>query len=84
MRKKIQDDKEHRRKLWCNNCRKSMDRDIVASLNIAYKGWARFTHPRVDTGEATSELFSRMSEPNTSNYDDVVIQIVDVSKYGSR
>jgi putative transposase len=23
-----------------------MDRDIVASMNIAYKGWARFTHPR--------------------------------------
>ncbi|MEO9308673.1 MAG: hypothetical protein ABI337_00060 [Nitrososphaera sp.] len=23
-----------------------MDRDVVASMNIAYKGWARFTHPR--------------------------------------
>ncbi|MEO9309350.1 MAG: hypothetical protein ABI337_03545 [Nitrososphaera sp.] len=23
-----------------------MDRDIVASMNIAYKGWSRFCHPR--------------------------------------
>jgi putative transposase len=25
---------------------KSMDRDVVASLNITYKGWSRFCHPR--------------------------------------
>jgi putative transposase len=43
---RIQEDKLNRRKLWCNNCSKSMDRDVVASMNIAYKGWARFTHPR--------------------------------------
>jgi putative transposase len=42
----LQEDWQHRRKLWCNNCRKSMDRDVVASLNIAYKGWSRFCHPR--------------------------------------
>ena len=23
-----------------------MDRDVVASMNIAYKGWTRFIHPR--------------------------------------
>jgi putative transposase len=23
-----------------------MDRDVVASMNIAYKGWSRFCHPR--------------------------------------
>ncbi|MEO9308783.1 MAG: transposase, partial [Nitrososphaera sp.] len=48
----LQDDGQHRRKLWCNNCRKSMDRDVVASLNIAYKGWSRFCHPRGLPGEA--------------------------------
>ncbi|MEO9309546.1 MAG: hypothetical protein ABI337_04560 [Nitrososphaera sp.] len=25
---------------------KLMNRDIVASMNIAYKGWSRFCHPR--------------------------------------
>ncbi|SMH72363.1 protein of unknown function [Candidatus Nitrosotalea okcheonensis] len=23
-----------------------MDRDVIASMNIAYKGWSRFCHPR--------------------------------------
>jgi putative transposase len=77
--KRIQEDRQNRRKLWCNNCMKSMDRDVVASLNIAYKGWARFTHPRGDTGEAACE-FSRMQEPKISNYDKLAILIVDVSK----
>ncbi|MGI0093675.1 MAG: RNA-guided endonuclease InsQ/TnpB family protein [Nitrosotalea sp.] len=43
---RIQEDRLHTRKLWCTNCKKSMDRDIVASLNISYKGWSRFYHPR--------------------------------------
>jgi putative transposase len=29
-----------------------MDRDVVASMNIAYKGWSRFCHPRGLPGEA--------------------------------
>ena len=77
--KRLQEDRQNRRKLWCNNCMKLMDRDVVASLNIAYKGWARFTHPRGDTNEATCE-FSRMQEPKLSNYDSLAILIVDVSK----
>jgi putative transposase len=76
--KRIQEDRQNRRKLWCNNCMKSMDRDVVASLNIAYKGWARFTHPRGDTGEATCDLFSRMQEPKISSFDNLAILIVDV------
>jgi putative transposase len=79
--KRIQEDRQNRRKLWCSNCMKLMDRDVVASLNIAYKGWARFTHPRGDTGEAQSGIFEpAMSEPKISNYDSLVIRIVDVSK----
>jgi putative transposase len=31
---------------------KLMDRDIVASMNIAYNRWARFTHPRGPPVEA--------------------------------
>jgi putative transposase len=29
-----------------------MDRDVVASMNIAYKGWSRFCHPRGLPSEA--------------------------------
>lgn len=79
--KRIQEDLQNRRKLWCSNCRKSMDRDVVASLNISYKGWARFTHHRGDTVEAQSGTFKPvMSEPKLSDYDNLVIRIVDVSK----
>ncbi|MEM3171965.1 MAG: transposase, partial [Candidatus Nitrosotenuis sp.] len=42
----LQEDRQNRRKLWCSNCMKSMDRDVVASMNISYKGWSRFCHPR--------------------------------------
>jgi putative transposase len=48
----LQEDRPYRRKLWCSNCGKLMDRDVVASMNIAYKGWARFTHPRGLPSEA--------------------------------
>ncbi|HET8720024.1 MAG TPA: transposase [Candidatus Nitrosotenuis sp.] len=41
----LQEDRQNRRKLLCNNCGKQMDRDVVASMNVARKGWARFTHP---------------------------------------
>lgn len=71
--KRIQEDRQNRRKLWCNNCMIQMDRDVAASMNIAYKGWTRFIHPRGDTNEAMvlepSDFFSQL-----------VIQKVDVSK----
>jgi len=71
---RIQEDMYNRRKLWCSNCRKSMDRDVVASLNISYKGWARFTHPRCATDEAM------VQEPRLLNYNDLAILKVDVAK----
>lgn len=43
---RLQEDRQNRRKLLCSNCGKSMDRDVVASMNIAHKGWSRFCHPR--------------------------------------
>lgn len=49
---RIQEDKQNRRKLWCSNCGKSMDRDVVASMNIACKGWTRLIHPRGVSHEA--------------------------------
>jgi len=48
-----------------------MDRDVVASMNIACKGWTRFIHPRDDTDEAT------VQEPDFTK---LVILKVDVSK----
>ena len=82
---RIQEDYNNKRKLLCINCGKSMDRDVVASMNIAHKGWARFIHPRGDTGEGQSSIFEEpMSEPKASSYDDVVIRILDVSKSVSR
>lgn len=49
---RLQEDIFQHRKLWCNNCKKSIDRDVVASLNISYKGCSRFWHPRGLSGEA--------------------------------
>lgn len=81
---KIQEDKQNQRKLLCINCGKSMDRDVVASMNIARKGWARFIHLGGDTSEAKCSTFEEpMTEPRTS-MDGLEIRIVDVSKSGSR
>ncbi|MFY9300286.1 MAG: transposase [Candidatus Nitrosotenuis sp.] len=41
----LQEDGPNRRKMLCINCGKMMDRDVIASMNVAHKGWARFTHP---------------------------------------
>ncbi|MEM3007820.1 MAG: transposase, partial [Candidatus Nitrosotenuis sp.] len=49
---RLQEDRQNRRKLLCTNCGKSMDHDVVASMNVAHKGWARFTHPRGPPVEA--------------------------------
>ena len=48
----LQEDTQNRRKLWCNNCSRLMDRDVVASMNVAYKGLTRFINPRGLSGEA--------------------------------
>jgi len=49
---RIQEDRLQHRQVWCSSCKKSMDRDVVASMNIAYKGWQRHLHPSGDTDEA--------------------------------
>jgi putative transposase len=36
------EDRLYCRKLWCNNCMRLMDREVVASMNVAYKGWLGF------------------------------------------
>ncbi|MGB9003705.1 MAG: transposase, partial [Nitrosotalea sp.] len=68
---RIQEDKFHRRKLWCSNCRKSIDRDVVAALNISYKGWSRFCHPR--------GLSEEVMRGNVENFQPLILR-VDGSK----
>lgn len=38
---KIQEDIFQHRQLWCSSCKKKWDRDVLASLNISYKGLQR-------------------------------------------
>jgi putative transposase len=71
---RIQEDRFHRRKVWCSNCKRSMDRDVVASLNISYKGWSRFCHPRGLPAEAM------IQEPFVEEIPQQVILKVDGSK----
>ena len=57
----LQEDRLNRRKLLCNNCGNLMDRDVVASMNVAHKGWARFTHPRGLPDEAMKGNADRLN-----------------------
>lgn len=69
--KRIQEDRLQLRKLLCINCGRSMDRDVVASMNIAYKGWNRFCHPGGLSGEAVKW--------NVDNFQPLILR-VDGSK----
>ena len=44
--------KVHRRELWCSKCGKWRDRDLVAVMNISYRGWLRFRQSKGEAGEA--------------------------------
>ena len=68
---RIQEDRQNTRKLLCINCKKSMDRDVVASMNIAYKGWSRFCHPR--------GLSDEVMKRNVENFQPLILA-VDGSK----
>jgi len=65
---RLQEDRQRSRDLWCSSCKRWRNRDVIASMNIAYKGWVRFIHP-CDTCEA---MKGNPKEP--------VILRVDVSK----
>src|SRR5437667_1037460 len=43
---RLQSDKRLERKLWCGNCRVVMDRDQVATVNLARRGRVRFARSR--------------------------------------
>lgn len=70
-----QDDVQHKRQLWCNECKRWLDRDVIAAMNIAYKGLSRFDSPQGAAGEAMVQE-SGSKEP--------VILKVDAAKLGFR
>ncbi|MFY9300547.1 MAG: transposase [Candidatus Nitrosotenuis sp.] len=70
----LQEDRQNRRKLLCSNCGKIMDRNVVASMNVAHKGWARFTHP----GGLSDEAMTGNVIPD--KYQEPLILRVDGSK----
>ncbi len=49
---RTQEDRFQHRQLWCSNCKRTMDRDIVAAMNISYKGLQRFCNPSGLSDEA--------------------------------
>ena len=63
--------KVHYRELWCEKCGKWRDRDVVAVMNISYRGWLRFRQSKGEAGEAM------VQEPNETT---MVILKVDASK----
>lgn len=68
-------DVQHQRQIWCASCKRWIDRDVAAAMNIAYKGLLRFGSPKGDAGEAmVQELGSQ--EP--------IILKVDASKLSFR
>lgn len=69
---KLLEDRQKRRDVWCGICKRWQDRDVVAVMNISYKGLARLANPQGDTNEAVKGNLSSDKEP-------VILQ-VDASK----
>ena len=51
---RLQEDirRERKRQLWCSECKRWLDRDLVAVMNISYKGWLRFGQSEGGASEA--------------------------------
>lgn len=43
---RFQDSREKLRSLWCKRCERWFDRDLVAVMNISYRGWLRFSQSK--------------------------------------
>ena len=73
---RLQSDKRLERKLWCGKCRIVMDRDMVAAINMARRGWVRFARSRPPIAEAQG----RAGEAVKGNPTPTVIPGVDAPK----
>jgi putative transposase len=49
---RLQGDRAHRRELWCQKCKRWLDRDVVAVMNISRRGWLRFGQSKGEACEA--------------------------------
>ena len=74
----LQEDKQRRRDVWCGICKRWLDRDVVAAMNISYKGLHRFCNPQGDTAETVK------GNPDLEMIQDPAILRVDVSKLEAR
>ncbi len=68
---RTQEDRAQHRQVWCSSCKKLMDRDIVAAMNISYKGLQKFCNP--------SGLSEKAMRGNLDNAMPVILR-VDGSK----
>jgi len=73
---RLQGNRWRPRELWCKNCKRWFDRDLVAVMNISRRGWVRFAHSKGGAGEAVKGNPEHGGEP--------VILRVDASKPGIR
>ena len=72
----VRDDSDHYRQLWCEGCKRWMDRDLVAVMNISRRAWLRFGHAKGGAGEAV--------KGNPEGRRQQVILRVDASKSSRR
>ena len=70
----VRDDMEHYRQLWCKNCGRWMDRDLVAVLNISRRGRVRFARSSTEGGA------SEAVKGNAEHDGEPLILRVDASK----
>ncbi len=48
----LKNDVQHKRQLWCEKCKRWLDRDHVAVMNISHRGWLRFSQSKGIGSEA--------------------------------
>lgn len=66
---------QSKRGLWCENCKRELNRDVVAAMNISYRGLARLASSKGSANEAM------VQEPTLQS---LVILKVDADKSISR
>jgi putative transposase len=49
---RLQGDRARKRQRWCQKCKRWLDRDVVAVMNISRKGWLRFGQSKGEACEA--------------------------------
>ncbi len=54
---------QKKRFLWCSKCKRTMDRDEVAVMNMSRKGLALFASSKGIAGEAMRENVAQQGEP---------------------